>query len=92
MNNIKDISNEIQKIALDNITDIEAVKQVHTLCKELEGKKEGLYNTLNGLYSDFNIMAQKVYKTEEDADNTDYKCLIAKRDAVTTVLKIIEEL
>lgn len=92
MKKIKEITGDIQKISLEQVTDIEALKQIHTLCKELEDKKEDVCNTLNGLYSDFNMMAQKAYKTEEDADNSDYKCLIAKRDAITTVLKIIEEL
>lgn len=92
MNTIKEISEQIKDIALDTTDNTEVLKQLVELCNELNQKKEELRSNLNELCSDYNKMAQVVFSNEEDADNTEYKCLMAKKDAITTCLKIVDSL
>lgn len=94
MKSIKEISAEIQELCVHNISDTEVLKEVFSLLKDIENKKAEVVSNITDLANDYNEMAHQIeVHYEDDATKSDeYITHLAKRDAVRTCIKMLEEL
>ena len=84
MRNLEEISADIQKLSVENISDNDSLKQMFSYLTELTDRKQEIIGDITDLAEDYNKMA---HQSEED--NTNYQ---DKRDAYRACVKILEKM
>lgn len=84
MRSLEEISADIQKLSVENISDNDSLKQMFSYLTELTDRKQEIIRDITDLAEDYNKMA---HQSEED--NTNYQ---DKRDAYRACVKILEKM
>ena len=92
MRSLEEISADIQKVSVENISDSEALKQMLSYLVELLDRKQEIIGDITDLAEDYNKMAHQTEESSAEEDKKDGFGYQNKRDAYRACVKILEKM
>ena len=98
MKNIQQLTSEIQGLCIQGVSDTDILKEIFSLLKEIENRKKEVTENIVELAEDYNKLARELENVPAEKLMNDEELTLnycnyqAKREALRTCVKMIEEL